>query len=296
MFTSEERDRLRSDLLEYAASDRRISGAAITGSAAAGLEDRWSDIDLAFGVENAAELPNVLSDWTAHMYHQHLALHHLDVRSGAWIYRVFLLPSTLQVDLAFVSATEFRALAPTFRLMFGEANEPRHVPPPPPGDIIGLGWLYALHARSCIARRNLWQAEYMISGIRDNALALACIRHGLPAVHGRGMDLLPSGVAAQFEGSLVRQLDTAELSRAFRVVVGGLLREIRCVDEELAERLQETLTRLIELNVVRAGESLKIRALEPCEGVGEVDEAGPRARPNDAERPGNLESFPGIFL
>ena len=59
----------------------------------------------------------------------------------------------------------------------------------------------------------------MVSGIRDNALALAlaCIRHGLSAVHGRGIDLLPSGVAAQFEGSLVRQLDGAELSRAFRV-------------------------------------------------------------------------------
>ena len=158
----------------------RSSGAAITGSAADAREDRWSDIDLAFGVGNAAELPTVLAEWTVHMYHRHLALHHLDVRSGEWIYRVFLLPCTLQVDLAFVSAAEFRALAPTFRLMFGEANEPRHVPPPRAGDIIGLGWLYALHARSCIARRNVWQAEYMISGVRANALALACIRHGLP--------------------------------------------------------------------------------------------------------------------
>jgi hypothetical protein len=246
MFTLEERTRLRSLLLEYAAGDHRISGAAITGSAAGEREDRWSDIDLAFGVVDAAELPNVLFDWTAHMYDQHLALHHLDVQSGAWIYRVFLLPSTLQVDLAFVPATEFRALAPTFRLISGKANEARHIPPPPPADISGLGWLHALHARNCIARRNLWQAEYMISGVRDHALALACIRHGLPAAHGRGIDQLPSGVTAQFEGSLVRQLDTVELSRAFRVAVYGLLSEIRIADEELAERLQETLIRLSE--------------------------------------------------
>jgi hypothetical protein len=247
MFTPEERNRLRSDLLEYAAKDQRISGAAITGSAAAEREDRWSDIDLAFGVIDASELPKVLSAWTAHMYHQHLALHHVDVRSGDWVYRVFLLPSTLQVDLALVPASEFRALAPTFRLMFGEANEPRFVPPQPAGHFIGLGWLYALHARSSIARRNLWQAEYMISGIRDNALALACARYGLPIAHGRGMDLLPNGVAAQFEGSLVRQLDIDELARAFRVVVHGLLSEIRCADEKLAGQLQEPLTRLIEI-------------------------------------------------
>lgn len=246
MFTSEQRARLRSDLIDYATRDRRISGAAITGSAAAEREDRWSDIDLAFGVVDAAELPNVLSDWTAHMYAQHLAVHHLDVKSGVWIYRVFLLPSTLQVDLAFVPATEFRALSPTFRLMFGKATESRHVPPPLPADIIGLGWLYALHARTCIARRNLWQAEYMISGVRDHALALACIRHGLPAAHGRGMDQLPSSVTAQFEGSLVRQLDITDLSRAFRVVVHGLLSEIRSTDEELARRLEVTLTQLSE--------------------------------------------------
>jgi hypothetical protein len=34
-------------------------------------EDEWSDIDLAFGVANGSELPNVLSDWTADMY-EHL--------------------------------------------------------------------------------------------------------------------------------------------------------------------------------------------------------------------------------
>ena len=246
MFTPEERSHLRFDLLECAARDCRISGAAITGSAAAEREDRWSDIDLAFGVAAAAELPNVLSDWTARMYDQHLALHHIDVKSGAWIYRVFLLPSTLQVDLAFVPETEFRALAPTFRLMFGRANEPRHAPPPQPSDIIGLAWLYALHARSCIARKKFWQAEYMISGIRDHALALACMRHGLSTAHGRGIDQLPSGVASQLERSLVRQLDTTELLRAFQVVTDGLLSEIQSADAALAERLRAALKQLTE--------------------------------------------------
>jgi hypothetical protein len=247
MFSPEERARLRSDLLERAAVDRRISGAAVTGSAAAECEDRWSDIDLAFGVAEATEVPNVLADWTKHMYDQHRALHHIDVKSGAWIYRVFLLPSTLQVDLAFVFATEFRALTPSFRLVFGQTKEARYVSPPSPGDLIGLGWLYALHGRTCIARGKVWQAEFMISAVRDHALTLACIRHGFPAVHGRGIDRLPSAVTAQFEGSLIQRLDTAELSRAFRVVLKGLLGEIRSVDEELAGRLEDTLAGLGEV-------------------------------------------------
>lgn len=251
MFTLEQRSQLRADLLAYATRDGRICAAAITGSAAADREDRWSDIDLAFAVADAADVQRVLSDWTAHMYDQHGALHHLDVRAGVWIYRVFLLPTTLQVDLAFVSAAEFRALSPAFRLMFGEANQPRHVPPPAPIDIIGLGWLYALHARSSIARQKVWQAEYMISGVRDHALALACIRHNLPSAHGRGIDQLPSEVAAQFQGSLVQQLDSAELLRAFQVVIRGFLSEIHSVDVGLAERLRDTLTRLSEPHLGR---------------------------------------------
>jgi hypothetical protein len=245
-FAPEERARLRSELLERAAMDSRLRGAAITGSAAAGAEDQWSDIDLAFGIRNSDEIPNVVADWTAYMYERHLSLHHLDVRFGNWLYRVFLLPNTLQVDLAFVAAIDFRPLAPSFKLMSGEANEPGYVSPAPAGNIIGLAWLYALHARSCIARGRLWQAEYMISGIRDNALALCCIRHGLPAVHGRGLDQLPIAAASKFEGTLVRNLDPAELSRAFRVSVQGLLDEIRSADEGLADKLQTVLMLLTE--------------------------------------------------
>jgi len=81
----------------------------------------------------------------------------------------------------------------------------------------------------------------MISGVRDNALALACIRQDVPAVHGRGADELPSAVASQIEESLVRSLDLAELSRAFRVATLGFLSEVRNVDGQLAERLQDVL-------------------------------------------------------
>jgi predicted nucleotidyltransferase len=47
VFTPDGRARLRDALLSVARADERISGAALTGSAASGSEDRWSDIDLA---------------------------------------------------------------------------------------------------------------------------------------------------------------------------------------------------------------------------------------------------------
>ena len=132
MFTPAERATIRSQLLERAASDQHITGAAITGSTAAGSEDRWSDVDLAFGVMDAPAVQSTLADWTSYLYETHHAIHHVDVPSGAWIYRVFLLPGTLQVDPAFVPAPEFRALAPSFKLIHGTARESRYMLPPSP--------------------------------------------------------------------------------------------------------------------------------------------------------------------
>jgi hypothetical protein len=86
----------------------------------------------------------------------------------------------------------------------------------------------------------------MISGIRDNAFSLASIRHGLPAIHGRGWDQLPKSITNSFEGALVRHLETTELVRAFQAAVSALLPEIRNHDEVLAGKLEAPLTHLIQ--------------------------------------------------
>jgi hypothetical protein len=152
-FTVEARVQLKASLLEFAARDQRLSGAAVTGSTAAGREDRWSDIDLAFGVTDPALVAAVLSDFSDFMYAQG-ALHHHDIRAGTWTYRVFFLPGGLQVDLAFVEQREFRPLGPAFKLVFGDARSVQPFPSPNSREIIGLAWLHArctLEAASCAA-------------------------------------------------------------------------------------------------------------------------------------------------
>ena len=244
MFTPEDRQRLRDELVSAARADERIAGAALTGSAALGAEDRWSDIDLALGLAPDADLGQVIADWTQVMYRQHGAVHHLDIAPRATVYRVFLLASTLQVDLAFSAAAEFGAIAPTFRLIFGTPAQQAPSPAPGAAELVGLGWLYALHARSSIARGRVWQAEYMISGVRDHVLALACLRHGVPTAQARGMDRLPPAATAAVAGALVRSLDIGELVRAFRVAAEALLAEAGQVDAGLADRLAATLREL----------------------------------------------------
>lgn len=244
VFTPEEREQLRDALVSVARADTRITGAALTGSGATGGEDRWSDIDLALALADEADFGQAIVDWTDRMYRQHGAIHHVDVTHGGTVYRVFLLASTLQVDLAFSPAAEFGASAPSFRLIFGVARERQVAAAPGAAELIGLGWLHAMHARASIARDRVWQAEYMISGVRDHVLALACLRHGVPAIQGRGIDRLPPDVTAAAADALVGSLDMAELRRAFGVVSEALLVEIAQADAGLARRLAGPLREL----------------------------------------------------
>jgi hypothetical protein len=241
-----EPDRLRDELLQYARADARLSGIAITGSAALGHQDEWSDIDLAFGIGDARLRESVIQDFTATMYREHAALHHYDVHAGPWLYRIFFLPAGLQVDLAFVGQADFRPMGPAFRLILGEAGSRQEFPEPAAADLIGLAWLHALHVRGSIMRGRSWQAEYMISAVRDYTLALACLRFGLPSAHGRGMDRLPAEVTESLHDSLVRELNGTELRRAFAVVIKAFVHELTRADSNLAARVATELQALPE--------------------------------------------------
>jgi predicted nucleotidyltransferase len=152
MFSASDRQRLTYELLSAAQADTRIAAAATLGSAVDGSEDEWSDVDLALCLADAADREVVIADWTERMYARHGAVHHLDVPWEEALYRVFVLSDTLQVDLSFWPASQFRPLGPRFRLLFGEAGQAQHVGPPGSDGLIGFAWLYALHARASLGR------------------------------------------------------------------------------------------------------------------------------------------------
>jgi hypothetical protein len=86
----------------------------------------------------------------------------------------------------------------------------------------------------------------MLSAARDQVLALACLRHGVSAVEGRGIDSLPAQATAAIAGALIRSLDTTELRRAFGVVSDALIAETERVDAGLANRLAAPLRELVD--------------------------------------------------
>jgi hypothetical protein len=247
MFTVDRRQQVRTQLLERARGDERIAGAAITGSGARDAEDRWSDIDLFFGVAGGFTLERTLRDWSAFMYGELGAIHHFDLQGGSAIYRAFLLDELLEIDLGFTPAAAFGPLGKgAFQVVFGEAAE-RKTAHTDPAHLIGLAWHHVLHARICVERAALWQAEYWISGVRDHTLTLACLRLGLSADYAKGADRLPPDVTEPVQEALIRSLDAPELSRALGAATRALVGELRQTDPETAATLAEPLLELATL-------------------------------------------------
>ena len=166
------------------------------------------------------------------------ATHLLDMTSGNALYRVFLLPGSLQVDLGFSPSHDFRSVGPSFRLVFGIAAPPLEVPPPPVRQLIGMGTLYLIHAHVSIQRQKVWQAEYFIRGLRDYTFVLACRRLGKETSYGRGYESLPDGFLDQFRAFLPGSMDDPELKRVLVGVSDAFFDEVRSADPELMDLIE----------------------------------------------------------
>ena len=222
MFTAEERDRVKSRLLEMGRSDARVVSGALVGSSAAG-GDRWSDVDVTFGVKAGTEIGPILSDWTEALRREFDAAQLFDLPYHSSIYRVFLLPGSLQVDVSFTPEADFGAHGPRFKLLFGTAVQRPWPEPPTPQHLFGYAVHHLVRARICIERGRLWQAEYWISAARDYALSLACLQRGLSTDNGRGFDSLPADVTGPFKAALIDSMNRPALLQALEKTSALLL-------------------------------------------------------------------------
>lgn len=246
MFTTAQRSQLRDDLIAAAHNDPCITAAALVGSAAADREDAWSDIDLALRLAPALDPVDVVGSWTSALYDVHGAVAHVDLWSGPTLYRVFLLATSLQVDLSLWPHGEFAALGGgPFRLLFGETNDPPPTGIRSPEAVIGMAWLHALHARSSIARGRGLQSVYMLNGLREQVISLACIRHGASPDQGRGVDQLPDALKQQITNTLIGSTHVDELRRCFGLLADSLTAEVEVVDPSRVESLQPVLQELV---------------------------------------------------
>lgn len=226
MFDPAERERVHARLVELAVADERIVAAALTGSLGAGRGDEWSDIDLAFALADGVPVERAAEDWTVLLAAEFGVVQHWDLPFRTSLYRVFLLDSLLEVDLAFVPRADFGARGPSWRVEFGETGPVQETPRPDADNLAGLGWHHVRHARANIARGKPFAALYMLDAARELAIELACLRLGLPTAYSRGAHELPVELRQRLGTTLPASLADDELLRALRATADVLACEL----------------------------------------------------------------------
>jgi predicted nucleotidyltransferase len=249
MFSLENRENVREYVLNLAETDKRIVSAAIVGSYALSKQDRWSDIDLTFGVDEKYAINDVLEDWTRLLIQQFKAVTLFDLPHNSTIYRVFILPNCLEIDISFTPASGFGSISPNFKLLFGtyqEHNTPQQQSIEP---LLGYAVHHCLHARFCIERGRFWNAEYWINAIRNHALTIATLTSGLNASLGKGYDDLPFETRQLFKDSYVHSFERTELLRCLKEVILGLI----VVSNNTSIKIKDVTPQLHELIEMNEG-------------------------------------------
>lgn len=246
MFTISYRDEVREKIIAKAKADSRIVSVAVVGSYAKGTVDRWSDIDLTFGIHENFSITKLLEDWTEYVNKTFAGIVLLDVHRDKTIYRVFVLPGCLQLDLSFSTAKEFGAVGKHFNLLYGKQYD-KPIPQIQPTSEI-FGWIihHILRARFCVERNRLWQAEFWISEARNYALKLACISKGLTSDYGRGLDDLSNDLLVLFKDTFVKKIDKEEIIRVIKKVI-EILPEISDEVNQMNKKWNSVLNEIYNL-------------------------------------------------
>lgn len=230
MYPKKTRIEVQKQIIDFAKSDSNIIDCAIVGSESVGNDDKWSDVDLTFGYENDADVNQILRDWSKMMLEVFDANKLFDLSYKESLYRVFLLPNALQVDLSFTPSEHFGAITDNFKLIFGNQRKREFKSLPEINSIAGYTILFALKTRTSTEREKYWQAEYYLSKCRENIMILKCLKENLNSFDGRSFDELPPRFLQQIQNTLIDEPTKQNLENGLKSTIQILIEELSTVD------------------------------------------------------------------
>jgi len=245
MFTPEYREEVREKLIQHSREDKRIVSAAAVGSYAGNAVDRWSDIDLTFGYDPVFSIDSMLNSWTEYVSSEFSGVPILDISRGSSVYRVFIFPGCLQVDLSFTPQSDFGSISRHFSLIYGSKKDLPNAAGQSAEECFGFLAHHLLRVRVCVERGRLWQAEFWLSEARNYALKLCCLSRGLNTDHGRGFDDLPQDILEPYKNTLIKELTSEELAKA----LSALILQIDKISPEICLLNNKTRDLLVDLNI-----------------------------------------------
>lgn len=216
MYSIQDRNYVQNLIIELSKNDTRITDCAIVGSESVGENDKFSDIDLTFGVKNDINISQILNEWNDLMSERFDANVLFDLPYEESIYRVYLLPNALQVDLSFTPHKNFGAITTRFKLLFGQSSEREQKRPPELPNVFGYCVLYALKSRCSTERKKYRQSFHYLNELRNNLMILKCLTLKTNPFDGRSYDELPISFLNKIKRTLAKDVKQSDLNNSLK--------------------------------------------------------------------------------
>lgn len=173
MFSQLYRERARDRIIDEVKADKNILSAASIGSYARNEVDRWSDIDLTFGIDSATSSADAIEQYKKFIKEEFQGEFLFKISLKPIDYIVFLLPGCLQIDLSFSPQNHFGPLSEHFELLFGtHGAKPEVEPPSEIKEKFGLIVHHLLRSYVSLKRKQIPKAVDWLSKAQKYAMSI----------------------------------------------------------------------------------------------------------------------------
>lgn len=245
-FTPDDRADALRRLLDALQTDERLAGVVIVGSGAVGFEDAYSDIDLAVVVTREADVEPVFRDWQWRVWSVLPVRHAFESLRGPNIFLFgLLLDNYLEIDASFQSLCDLMARRGRWQVAFDRSGDIEGIlcaswDAQPTPDVAAEYrrwllsiWYYVTHVAIHARRGHWWRAVLDLEDLRQRAVVLAGLRHGVETQHFRDVHRLPADFQAALAQTLVARLEADEIRRALHAAVDCFFGEACALDAQL---------------------------------------------------------------
>jgi predicted nucleotidyltransferase len=240
--------------------DKRVIGAILVGSGAIGFNDRYSDLDIAILINDETQIEKIYTDWWETVPKLFPVIEAFKEPPKHVL--GFLLDRFLELDISFQGKTELFERRPNWKILFDRKGVipglmVKRTKPPTDEQAsqekrMRDSWYYITHAIISIQRNQLFKALFFIQYLRDETILMAGLSRGMATStlsYNRETDLLPLDVKTKLIDTYPNRIESTELLRVLKSVVGVYHEQAEIVDKEFglsrASKIKSDMSRYL---------------------------------------------------
>jgi len=259
LFSAEERELAKTQIIEYAKIYENILSAVLVGSGSVEFTDDASDIDLYIIVndkENILDAMKHMKECIEQQYHP-LFFKQMNARG----LQIYLLQNYLEIDIGYAAINEAEADNERFKVMFDKNNVTRlmnescqknsEATQAMAFDTVVLNkytdyaettWHYLFHSAVAVKRKQYWRCMAEMDIVRNRIIELKGYKYSLETKRWRDVDKFPKEEITDIRKTLVTKFTQKALLQNLLSLTNFVYDELELYPSNIAVNRQHVIT------------------------------------------------------